>query len=255
MERALFSEGGLIFGAAAAVFYAFFAMGILTLDRFRASSTSKDDTQLELKVLLFALSLMGLFLACDGAASLVGEILGGFKGGGDSIKAVLPAIVVGAGVFAAVTLGLLPRTNTTTARGAQMLAMLVVGLYFGVTAIIMADGFVTTVVRSAPWSAIAGTLAKLAVDGIVGFIALMRLGSLAGWTAPVRPAAPPGYPPQGGGYPPQGGGYPPQGGGYPPQGGGYPPQGGGYPPQGGGYPPQGGGYPPQGGGGGGYQPR
>ncbi len=259
MERVLGSSGSYVVGMAVAIGYAFFALVVITLDRFRANSTSKDDTQVELKIVLFGLALMGLFIASDGVTSLVAAITSGFKGGGESIKVALAPIAVGAGAFAAIALGLLPRTNSSTARSAEALALLTVALYFGTSAIGSAYLFLTNLVMSGPWAGGAGALARLIVDGALGFLALNRLGALAGWAAPVRPPPPLYPPPQGGGYPPQGGGYPPPGGGYPPQGGGgYPPQGGGgYPPQGGGgYPPQGGGgFPPQGGGGGGYPPR
>jgi hypothetical protein len=263
MERLLGSSSGLIAGIAAAVGYAFFALIVITLDRFRATSASKDDTQVELKILLYALALLGLFIAADGAGGLLATIASGFKGGGDAIKLALPPIVVGVGVLAAIVFLFLPRTNAGTVRTAEALALFTLGLYFGVSAIINAYGFITSVVMSGPWATSAGALSRIVVDGAIGVIALTRLGALSGWIIPVRPVAPPpAYPPAGGGYPPPGGGYPPQGGGgYPPQGGGYPPPGGGgYSPQGGGgYPPQGGGgYPPQGGGGGGgggYPPR
>jgi hypothetical protein len=250
MERLLAPSGGLFIGMAAAITYAFVALTVTTLDRFRPGSTSKDDTQNELKILLFALSLVGLSLAAGGVTDLVATIAGGFKGGVDAIKHILAPIVVGAGVLAAMLLAFLPRTNSATARGPEALALLTVGLYFGGSAIFGGYEFINGLVMSAAWAETSAGLALVIVHGAIGVLAITRLGALAGWTAPVRP--PPQYPPQGGGYPPQGGGYPPQGGGYPPQGGGYPPQGGGYPPQGGGYPPQGGGYPPQGGG---YPPR
>jgi hypothetical protein len=249
MERLMNFAPGLAIGMTVAISYAFFAMGLITLDRFRPGSTSKDDTQVELKVLLFALALIGLALGAGGVTDLVAIIASGFKGGGDAIKHVLAPIVVGGGTVAAMLLALLPRTNAQTARGPEALALLTVGLYFVGSAIFGAYEFINGLVMSAAWAESSSGLAVAIVHGVIGFAALTRLGTLAGWTAPVRPP-PPQYPPQG--YPPQGGGYPPQGGGYPPQGGGYPPQGGGYPPQGGGYPPQGGGYPPQGGG---YPPR
>jgi hypothetical protein len=263
MDRALGSAGGLIGGIGIAVGYAFLALVVITLDRFRPTSTSKDDTQVELKILLYALSLMALFIAAEGVTGLAATVLGGFKGGGDAIKGVLAPIVVGVGALAGLNAAFLPRTNASTARSAEALALLAVGVYFGSSAIGAAYLFITTLVKSATWAETSGAFAKLAVDGVIAVLALNRLGGLAGWTMPVRPVAPPpqyppqGYPPQGGGYPPPGGGFPPQGGGYPPQGGGFPPQGGGFPPQGGGYPPQGGGFPPQGpqGGGGGYPPR
>lgn len=251
MERILGSSATSLVGIGVAVGYAFLALVVITLDRFRANSTSKDDTQVELKIVLYGLALMGLFIASDGVTTLVTVITSGFKGGGDAIKLVLAPIVVGAGAFAAVMLGLVPRTNASSVRAAEALALLTVGLYFGCSAIGSAYAFVANLVMSGPWEVGSIPLAHLIVHGAIAFLGLTRLGALSGWVAPARPA-PPQYPPQGGGYPPQGGGYPPPGGGYPPQGGGYPPQGGGYPPQGGGYPPQGGGYPPQGGG---YPPR
>jgi len=251
MERLLNTAPGLTIGMTVAISYALFALLLITLDRFRPASASKDDTQVELKILVFALALIGLSLAAGGVTDLVAVIAGGFKGGGDAIKRVLAPIVVGGGVLAVMLLAFLPRTNAATARGAEALALLTVGLYFFGSAIFGAYGFINGLVISASWADSSGSLSLLIVHGAIGFAALTRLGALAGWTAPVPRAPPPQYPPQG--YPPQGGGYPPQGGGYPPQGGGYPPQGGGYSPQGGGYPPQGGGYPPQGGGG--YPPR
>jgi hypothetical protein len=246
MER-VFGSSTVIGGVGFAVGYAFLALILITLDRFRATSASKDDTQVELKVLLYGLALMSLAIAADGVSTLVAAVTSGFKGGGDSVKVALAPIAVGVGAFAGIGLALLPRTNASTMRAAEALALLSAGLFYGASAIASAYGFLNNLVMSGPWASGSGALAKLIVDGAIGIIALSRLGAQSGWVTPVRPAAPmpPQYPPQGGGYPPQGGGYPPQGGGYPPQGGGYPPQGGGYPPQGGGYPPQGGGYPPR----------
>jgi hypothetical protein len=244
MERFIGSST-VIGGMGFAIGYAFLALIIITLDRFRANSTSKDDTQVELKVLLFGLALMSLVIASEGVTGLVAAVTSGFKTGAEGVKAALAPIAVGVGAFAAITLAVLPRTNFQSVRTAEALALLGAGLYYGASAIASAYGFLTNLVMSGPWSAGAGALAKLLVDGAIAVLALSRLGAMSGWVTPVRPAPmPPQYPPQG--YPPQGGGYPPQGGGYPPQGGGYPPQGGGYPPQGGGYPPQGGGgYPPR----------
>lgn len=253
MERLLGSSMGA--GVGIAIGYAFLALIVIALDRFRPASTSKDDPQVELKILLYALGMIGLFTAADGVTGLIAAIFSGFKGGGAVVKAVLAPIVVGGGVVAAIALAFLPRTNAATARAPEALALLIVGLYFGGVAIASAHLLINNVVMSGPWESSAAGIAGLVVDGAIAVLALTRLGALAGWTMPApRPPAPPAYPP---GYPPQqgGSGFPPQGGGYPPPGGGYPPQsGGGYPPQGGGgYPPQGGGYPP--GGGGGYPPR
>src|SRR5262249_32965665 len=127
MERLLNFAPGLAIGTSVAVGYAFFALLLITLDRFRPGSTSKDDTQAELKILLFALALIGLALGAGGVTDLAASILGGFRGGVDAIKAVLAPIVVGGGTLAAILLMFLPRTNARTARGAEALALLTIG--------------------------------------------------------------------------------------------------------------------------------
>ncbi len=228
---------------------------VLTVDKLRATSTSKDDTQIGLKLVLFGVLFGGVLFASGGAIKLVSYVLSPFKGGAAPIKALLPDLLVGAAVVFGVSMLLLPRTNTATAKQPERFFLGGLALGFLVAAMGALDGVLDGLINDRGWGSTSGALAGLAVSGAIGLIALTRFGSLSGWTMPPpRPVAPQMPPQQGGGYPPQGGGYPPQGGGYPPQGGGYPPQGGGYPPQGGGgYPPQGGGYPPQGGGG--YPPR
>ncbi len=229
---------------------------VLTVDKLRATSTSKDDTQVGLKLVLFGLLFGGVLFASGGAIKLVAYVLSPFKGGAGPIKELLPNLLVGAAVVFGVSMLLLPRTNTATAKQPERFFLGGITLAFAVAAMGALDQVLDGLINDKGWGSTSHALAELAVTAAIGLIALTRFGSISGWTMPPpRPAAPQMPPQQGGGYPPQGGGYPPQGGGYPPQGGGYPPQGGGgYPPQGGGgYPPQGGGYPPQGGGG--YPPR
>ncbi|HEY0254639.1 MAG TPA: hypothetical protein VGC41_24095 [Kofleriaceae bacterium] len=231
-----------------AVGFVVFAYFLLTLDRQRANSLSKDDSQAGLKIVLFAFTMFGIGLAASGLIALLGDVLAGLKGGSGTIKTTLPSIIVGALVVVVMVRLLLPRTNAATQKQAERYFLGAIGVEFGLLALISANTLLQNVFTSAPWAASSNALAGALVGGAVLFIAISRFGALSGWTVPERPVAPPPaqYPPQGGGgYPPQGGGYPPQGG-YNPQGGGYPPQGGGYPPQGGGYPPQGGGgYPPR----------
>ncbi len=237
---------------AAGVAVAFLAFGyfVLSLDRQRATSPSRDDTQAGLKLVLFALALYGVGTAAGGLQALLGSILGGLKEGSAAIKGTVPSIIVGSVLVVVIVKLLLPRTNATTQKQPERYFLGALAVTFGVFALIQVNALLTGLFNSFPWSANASALAGTLIGGAVLFVAISRFGALSGWTMPVAPppmAPTPHYPPQGGGYPPQGG-YPP-GGGYPPQGGGgYPPQGGGgYPPQGGG------GYPPQGGGG--YPPR
>jgi hypothetical protein len=251
-----------ILGTVAAIIFVGAGYFFLSLDRHRANSTSKDDTQVGLKLVLYGLVLAGISMAAGGVTTLLAFIFGGFKGGSLAIRQALPTIIVGALVVVVIAKALLPRTNAATQKQPERYLLGALGIQYGVFAIIAVNGLLSGLFLEAPWAYTSSNLASVAVSGAIAFLAITRFGALAGWTAP--PPSAPMYPPQQGGYPPQGGGYPPpQGGGYPPQGGGYPPQGGsGYgPPQGGGggYPPQGGGGggygPPQGGGGGGYPPR
>ncbi|HWO17883.1 MAG TPA: hypothetical protein VNO30_03880 [Kofleriaceae bacterium] len=245
--QAVMGAGGItgILALTLPALYVAAAYFFLTLDRQRANSPSKDDTQAGIKIVLFGLLIAGVVMASGGVTGLLGYVLSGFKGGSSGIKLALPPILVGAGVVAGVALAFLPRTNLATHRQPERYALGLLGVYAGVGTIFFLNLVVTSLFNSGGWASTSGALASFLVNAAITGIAILRLGTISGWTAPVRPP-PQSYPPQGG----QGGGYPPQGGygqqgGYPPQGGGYPPQGGGYPPQGGGYPPQGGGYPPQ----------
>jgi hypothetical protein len=238
-----------LIGAFSAVLFVGAAYFLLTLDRTRANSLSKDDTQAGLKIVLFGIILAGVVMAAGGADQLLTYVFGGFKGGSGPIKMAIPPIVVGALTVVIVLKVVLPRTNAATQRQAERYFLGALAIQFAVFGLANLQGFLSGLFTDMPWGMNAGNISGAVIGAAVLFFALGRFGAISGWTAPVAPP-PMQHPPQGGGYPPQGGGYPPQGGGYPPQGGGYPPQGGGgYPPQGGGgYPPQGGGgYPPQGG--------
>ena len=251
-----------ILGTVSAILFVGAGYFFISLDRQRATSTSKDDTQVGLKLVLYGLVLAGVSIASGGVQQLLAYIFSGFKGGSLPIRQALPTILVGILVLAVVLKVLLPRTNADKEHQPERYLLGALGIQFGVMAILGVNGLFSGLFLEAPWIFTSSQLATVAVSGAVMFLAISRFGSLSGWTTPPPPAPPaPQYPPQGG-YPPPGGGYPPpQGGGYPPPqgpggGGGYGPppqgQGGGYgPPQGGG-----GGYgPPQGGGGGGYPPR
>jgi hypothetical protein len=240
-----------VLGTVTAILFVGAGYFFISLDRQRANSVTKDDTQVGLKLVLYGLILAGISIAAGGVTLLLAFIFGGFKGGSMPIRQALPTILVGGLVVLIVAQALLPRTNAATQKQVERYLLGALGIQYGVFAILAVNGLLNGLFLEAQWAYTSSNLASVAVSGAIAFLAITRFGALAGWTAPPPPQAPMQYPPQGGGYPPQGGGYPPQGGGYPPQGGGYPPQGGsGYgPPQGGG------GYGPPQGGSGGYPPR
>jgi hypothetical protein len=219
-------------------------------DRSRPNSVTKDDSQVGIKLVLYALALTALTLAVGGASSFLGYALGGFKGGSATLKAALPPVLVGGGATAAILFAFLPKTNAATQKQPLRFFLGALAVQHAALAILALNDVLTGLFTDAPWALTSRHLAVLIVEGAVGFYALLQFGKISGWTM-APPAAQ--YPPQAGG----GGGYPPQGGGgYPPQGGGGYQQGGGYPQQGGGgYPQQGGGSGSYGGGGsGGYPP-
>jgi hypothetical protein len=233
-----------------AILFVVIAYFMITWDRARATSPSKDDTQVGIKLVLYALMLTALMMAVGGVTSLVQVIFTGVKGGAAQIKPVIPPIIVGGAGFFLILKALLPRTNSATLHQPERYFLGAISVIYGAIALFSLDELLSGLIQDQPWDHNAGAFAGTILSGVVAMFGIMRLGARSGWVAPTPPAPPPMQnPQQSQGYPPQGGGYPPQGGGYPPQGGGYPPQGGvGYPPQGGGgYPPQGGGYPPQGG--------
>lgn len=225
--------GSLIVGF---VLVAYFA---ILFDRRRENSPSRDDTQVGIKLVLWAILIGAVAMAAEGAEALLAFVLGGFKGGWSSLRGPLATIAAAGGVGAGVFLLFMPKTNNLERPQIERLAVGGLAALLGAAALLSLDEFLNALLAGKPWADIAKGLAGVGVNGGLGLLAITRLGAMSGWRAapriPQMPMSPPmtGQPP-----PPLGGGYPPQGGGYPPQGGGYPPQGGGYPPQGGGWPGQ-----------------
>ncbi len=243
-----------------------FAIGGLFYAVWDSRHTEGDpDTQIGLKIVLFALCLFAVAMALSGIEALLHYALSGAKTQG--LKPGAAMLVSGAAIFAALFFVFLPRTNHSDQPAVTRSALGVAALFSGIAGLKAFSSFVTLTINGGGWAGMTAPLSSAVVYCGIFYYILLLFGDMSGWVKAERaPKIPPGpsYP-QGGGMPQQGG-YPqqqqqPQQGGYPqqqqqPQQGGYPQQQGGYPPQGGGggYPPQGGGgYPPQGGGG--YPPR
>ena len=217
-------EAGIGISVAQAIVFVAAGYFFIALDRQRATSVNKDDTQVGLKLVLCGLLLGAIWLTYDGVLQLVSYILGGFKGGVMPVRVALPTILVGGGAAAGILFALMPRTNAQQFPQATRFLLGLVALIYGIFTITGVNGVVTGVFLSSGWSQISSSLSLTVVSGAFALFALRQFGALSGWVTPPprAPAAPPpSYPPQGG-YPPPGGGYPPQGGsGYgPPQGGG-----------------------------------
>src|SRR5438552_2914294 len=120
-----------LIGAFAAIFFVGASYFLLTLDRSRATSPAKDDTQAGLKIVLYGLILAGIVTAAVGLDGLLSYMLAGFKGGSGPIKQALPSIIVGALVVLIVAKALLPRTNAATAHQPERYLAGLLGIEFG----------------------------------------------------------------------------------------------------------------------------
>src|SRR5689334_14595388 len=155
---------------------------ILTLDRQRANSISKDDTQAGLKLVLFGLMIAGVTLAAGGIDGLISFALGGFKGGSGPIKMALPPILVGGGTVAVVALAFLPRTNHATYRQAERYGLGLLAVYYGIQMISSLNLVVSGLFAGAPWQATSSPLASFLVGGALAVVSIIRFGSVSGWT-------------------------------------------------------------------------
>jgi hypothetical protein len=204
-----------------ALVFALLSYLLLTIDRRRDGSPSRDDNQIGLKVLLFSTLAVATLLAAEGTRELLAFILGGFKGGWRAMRGPLATTIAGGAIAGAIYFLLLPRTNHTEKPQAERLAVGMVGAWLGGAAVAALAAFLEAVLSGSSWRTISDALATIGVAGGVAILMILRLGALSGWRAmprvPPMPMSPPmtGQPP--GGYPP--GSMPPLGGGYPPQGG------------------------------------
>lgn len=226
-------------------------------DKRSDDSASAGDNQVLLKLTLWGLLLASVAMAASGLQLMLGFLFAGApKGTSGIIKMGLSMIIAGGGMFALVYFLFLPRSNNKDYPRIEKLAFGYVAGISGIITLSLLLGLLNGLFNSMGWKTYTGwRFGGLAVYGALTFVAMMRFGSMSGWTVPVRAAPMAGYaqpmqpqqPMQG--YPqqpqqPMQGYGQPQGGGYPPQGGGQQ-GGGGLPPPGGGYPPPGGGYPPR----------
>lgn len=198
----------------------------LSLDRRREGSPSRDDGQVGIKLLLFALLASSALFAASGAEAVLAFVLGGFKGGWDAVRGPLATVLALGGAGVAVYLLLLPRTNHLERPQVERLAIGLVGAVAGASALVGANSFIGNLLATKPWGEISSELAAVGVWGGAAVLAIIRLGTLSGWRAiPQVPQMPMmQQPPMMGGQPPPTQGMPPLGGGYPPQGGGRPGQ-------------------------------
>ncbi|MCA9677416.1 MAG: hypothetical protein KC464_20500, partial [Myxococcales bacterium] len=209
--------GGAETAVAGALLVGFVAAGyaLITIDRRRDGSTSRDDGQVGLKLALWGVIVAGVVMAAGGLGDLLAFVLGGFKGGWAGVRGSIATLAAGVGPAAAVWVMFLPRTNGNEKPQVERMALGLIGVIAAVGLFVGLDAFLSSLLAAGEWSEIAGALASLGVNGGLALLAINRLGSMSGWRQPVRPAMPM-MPPMGG-APPGGQQMPPLGGGYPPQ--------------------------------------
>jgi hypothetical protein len=218
----------LVLGAAVVPIYVLGGYLAILIDRQRKDSANHDDTQVGLKLVLFALLLFGVITAVGSVERIVAMMLGGFHELAAVIKATIGGAIVGAGTALVIGFVLLPRTNLATARQPERFALGLLALVYGTAAIFMLAVTIDDAAQSAAWAETSSALGNAAISAVVALVAIGRLGARSGWAQPTAAMPPmqqpPGFPPPqpppglgGGGYPPpQGGGY------YGPPGGGNP---------------------------------
>lgn len=230
--------------------YFIFVYWYILRDRKREGSDNADDGHLGLKLILYWFLVVTLFFAVSGFNTILGYLLMGAPHK-NLLLGGLGELIAGGGLFTAIFLLLLPRSNYKDYPRVERFAVGFIAAAAGMMTVFAIRSFLKGLFTGADWkSSNAPQFATMISYGAVAFLALIRYGQMSSWIAPVRPQMPAGY---GGGMPQQ---MPPQQMPQQPQQPQYPPQGGYNPQGGGGYNPQGGGggLPPPGGSGGGFNP-
>src|SRR5688572_21204445 len=106
-----------------AIGFVVFGYFINTIDRTRANSPSKDDTQVGIKLVIWAFILAGVAMAVMGLGQFLDYALGGFKGGSMRFRIVLGPLLVGAGTAVVGMFLLLPKTNNAQNRQIERYAL------------------------------------------------------------------------------------------------------------------------------------
>lgn len=192
---------------------------VITIDRRREASSSKDDTQVGIKLVIFGLMAVALLSAASATQHLLAFVLGGFKGGWKAMRGPVASVIAMGGPAVALYLFFLPRTNYQERPAAERMATGLVAAFAGAGLLVGLDHFLRFLFAGAAWVDISAGLASVGVWGGLAVLSVIRLGTMSGWRAlprvPQMPMAPPmsGMQPPPGGMPPLGGGYPPQQGG------------------------------------------
>lgn len=212
-----------LLGAGTAIAFVFAGYLAIALDRLRADSPNRTDTQVGLKLVLVGFVLAGTIIAIGYTERVVAMMLGGFHDFVSVVKLAVPGVLVGAGVAMVVGYSLLPRTNASTSHQVERFALGWLGVVYGVRAMYGLVAMFDDVVIGTAWAETSSSLATAGIGSAVALLSVMRLGQRSGWssappapaTAPQPPQPPPVAPqapqapqtPQGGGYysPPSGG--------------------------------------------------
>jgi hypothetical protein len=78
MLEKLTELGGADVGPLVAIAFVLLGYLVITIDRTRVTSPSRDDTQVGLKLVLYGLVIAGALMVAHGVAMFVGFALGGF---------------------------------------------------------------------------------------------------------------------------------------------------------------------------------
>ena len=168
----------------------------VVIDRRRDNSSSRDDHNVGVKLVLFALVIAGVLILVGGLQQLFAWAFGGFKAT-DQLKEAAANFVTGGFVVMTLIVFALPRTNSRTAPQVERFALGVIALFTGLTTIGALNDVIRFVFMGEQWPKIGGSLAQVIAHALVAGLSIARLGRLSNWGGASQQAQPPyqqGYP-------------------------------------------------------------
>ena len=152
-------------------------------DRRNEDSALKEDDQIGLKLVLFAMFLVGIFLAAAGLGKFLGTLLAGASDK-TSLKQGIGSLLGGAAGAAATYFVFIIKTNTTTHPRVERYAYGYLAGSTGIVLMLLLEAAISGLIGGTlGWKTGGATaLAYVVVTGGVAGFAVLRYGKLSGWT-------------------------------------------------------------------------
>src|SRR5687767_3509180 len=184
MMESLGSLAAASLGSTLVVAFYFF----VNWDARRPDSPYRADTQIGIKVALYAFFVVAIGFAAVGLTKVLHYMLSGADTGTGNLKSGLAGLLTGGIVTVMVWKGLLPRTNDAQFPKTARLAYGTLAAMAGVALIAALVQLVQTVLVWPDWVGVAGTVSDTIVLGLLAAFSLLKLGRMSGWVTPQPPA-------------------------------------------------------------------